>query len=72
MVLTSSIGIEYFELYGVLQVVWGSMCSCTECYEVVSPLIEQTRSSVTITRCTDWYEIYFLLEAQTLRTTPKN
>ena len=36
MILSSSSDIEYFELYGV-QVVWGSMCSCTEYYEVVSP-----------------------------------
>ena len=25
-----------YNMYGVLQVVWGSMCSCTEYYEVVS------------------------------------
>ena len=37
MVWGSSSGIEYFELYGVLQVVWGSRCSSTEYYEVVSP-----------------------------------
>ena len=60
MVLSSSSGMEYFELCGVLQVVRGSMCSCTEDYEVVSPrnsslCLSRLDQVVTITRCTDWY-----------------